>query len=108
MRKITYKEALREAIMEEKKKDKAIFLMGEDVGILGGVYGVSQGLLEEFGPERIRDTPISEAAIVGAGLGAALIGMRPITEIMTINFTTLAMDQIVNQCAKLKGGKTHG
>ena len=108
MREITYREALRQAIREEMKRDKTVFLMGEDVGVLGGVYGISKGLLEEFGPERIRDAPISEAAIVGAGLGAALVGMRPISEIMTINFATLAMDQIVNQCAKLRyvfGGK---
>lgn len=108
MREITYREALGEAIREEMKRDETVFLMGEDVGVLGGVYKVSKGLLEEFGPERIKDTPVSESVIVGAGLGAALVGMRPITEIMTVNFITLAMDQIVNQCAKIRyvsGGK---
>jgi pyruvate dehydrogenase E1 component beta subunit len=108
MRQITFSEALREAIAEEMGRDPAVFLMGEDVGLFGGVFGVSAGLLEEFGPERVRDTPISETAIVGAGLGAALVGMRPIIEIMFADFVTVAMDQVVNQAAKaryMSGGK---
>ena len=78
MRQISFSEALNEAMAEEMRRDPAIFLMGEDVGVFGGVFGVSSGLLDEFGPERVRDTPISEAVIVGSGLGAALMGMRPI------------------------------
>lgn len=108
MRKISFSNALREAMSEEMEKDPAVFLMGEDVGTFGGVFGVSAGMLEKFGEDRVRDTPISEAAIVGAGLGAALVGMRPIVEIMFADFTTVAMDQIVNQAAKaryMSGGK---
>ena len=82
-------------------RDERVFLMGEDVGRYGGCYAVSLGLLEEFGPERIRDTPLSESAFVGAGIGAALGGMRPIVEIMTVNFSLLALDQIVNNAATL-------
>ena len=107
-RKITFSEALREAIAEEMGRDASVFLMGEDVGAFGGVFGVSAGLYDEFGEDRVRDTPISEQAIVGAGLGAALVGMRPIVEIMFADFTTVAMDQIVNQAAKaryMSGGK---
>jgi pyruvate dehydrogenase E1 component beta subunit len=107
-RKITFSEALREAIAEEMGRDASVFLMGEDVGAFGGVFGVSAGLYDEFGEGRVRDTPISEQAIVGAGLGAALVGMRPIVEIMFADFTTVAMDQIVNQAAKaryMSGGK---
>lgn len=99
MVKLTYREAMREAIREAMQKDDRVFLMGEDVGRYGGSYAVSMGLLEEFGPERIRDTPLSESAFVGAGIGAALGGMRPIVEIMTVNFSLLAMDQIVNNAA---------
>lgn len=99
MVKLTYREAMREAIREAMQKDDRVFLMGEDVGRYGGSYAVSMGLLEEFGPERIRDTPLSESAFVGAGIGAALGGMRPIVEIMTVNFSFLAMDQIVNNAA---------
>ena len=83
---LTYREAIREAIREAMLADDRVFLMGEDVGMYGGCFGVSMGLLEEFGPERIRDTPLSESAFVGAGIGAALGGMRPIVEIMTVNF----------------------
>jgi pyruvate/2-oxoglutarate/acetoin dehydrogenase E1 component len=107
-RKITFSEALREAMAEEMGRDASVFLMGEDVGIFGGVFGVSAGLYDEFGEGRVRDTPISEQAIVGAGLGAALVGMRPIVEIMFADFATVAMDQIVNQAAKaryMSGGK---
>jgi pyruvate dehydrogenase E1 component beta subunit len=96
---ITYREAMREAIREAMAQDERVFLMGEDVGRYGGCYAVSKGLLEEFGPERVRDTPLSEAAFVGAGIGAALAGMRPIVEVMTVNFSLLALDQIVNNAA---------
>ena len=98
-RTITYREAIREAIREAMLQDERVFLMGEDVGSYGGCYAVSKGLLDEFGPERVRDTPLSEAAFVGAGIGAALGGMRPIVEVMTINFSLLALDQIVNNAA---------
>ena len=97
----TYREAMRTAIREAMLHDPKVFLMGEDVGRYGGCYAVSKGLLEEFGPERIRDTPLSESAFVGAGIGAALGGMRPIVEIMTVNFSLLALDQIVNNAATL-------
>jgi len=97
----TYRDALREAIREALHADERVFLMGEDVGRYGGCYAVSKGLLEEFGPERIRDTPLSESAFVGAGIGAALNGMRPIVEIMTVNFSLLALDQIVNNAATI-------
>ncbi len=100
MREITYREALREALREEMLRDEGVFIAGEDVGIYGGAYAVTKGLYEEFGEERVKDTPISEAAIVGLGTGSALIGLRPVIEIMYIDFTTLAMDQIVNQAAK--------
>jgi pyruvate dehydrogenase E1 component beta subunit len=96
---MTYREAVREAIREAMQRDPRVFLMGEDVGRYGGCYAVSKGLLEEFGPERIRDTPLSESAFVGAGIGAALGGMRPIVEVMTVNFSLLALDQIVNTAA---------
>ncbi|HEY6931906.1 MAG TPA: alpha-ketoacid dehydrogenase subunit beta [Marmoricola sp.] len=97
----TYREALREAIREALRADDRVFLMGEDVGSYGGCFAVSLGLLEEFGPERIRDTPLSESAFVGAGIGAALAGLRPIVEIMTVNFSLLALDQIMNNAASL-------
>jgi pyruvate dehydrogenase E1 component beta subunit len=97
----TYREALREALRDALQRDERVFLMGEDVGRYGGCFGVSRGLLDEFGPERIRDTPLSESAFVGAGIGAALGGMRPIVEIMTVNFSLLALDQIVNNAATL-------
>lgn len=108
MREITYSEAIREAMNEEMRNNPEVFLMGEDVATFGGVWGVSAGMLEEFGEERIRDTPISEAVIVGAGLGAAMMGMRPIVEIMFGDFLMCAGDQIVNQVAKarfMSGGK---
>ena len=98
---ITYREAMRQAIREALQRDPRVFLMGEDVGKYGGCYAVSKGLLEEFGPERIRDTPLSESAFVGAGIGAAMGGMRPIVEIMTVNFSLLALDQIVNNAATI-------
>ena len=99
--KTTYREALRAALRDALTRDERVFLMGEDVGRYGGCFAVSLGLLEEFGPERIRDTPLSESAIVGAGIGAALGGMRPIVEIMTVNFSLLALDQILNNAATL-------
>ena len=99
--KTTYREAIRAAMREALQRDDRVFLMGEDVGRYGGGFAVSLGLLEEFGPRRIRDTPLSEAGFVGAGIGAALGGMRPIVEIMTVNFSLLALDQIVNNAATL-------
>ncbi len=106
----TYRNAIREAIRAAMRADERVFLMGEDVGRYGGCYAVSQGLLAEFGPERIRDTPLSESTFVGAGIGAALGGMRPIVEIMTVNFSLLALDQIMNSAATLlhmSGGQFH-
>ncbi|SDK62309.1 pyruvate dehydrogenase E1 component beta subunit [Cryobacterium psychrotolerans] len=99
--KTTYREAMRAAMRDAMQRDDRVFLMGEDVGEYGGCFAVSLGLLEEFGPERIRDTPLSEAGFVGAGIGAALGGMRPIVEIMTVNFSLLALDQIMNNAATL-------
>jgi pyruvate dehydrogenase E1 component beta subunit len=110
MREITYSEAIREAMSEEMRRDSRVFLMGEDVGVFDGVWGVSAGMLAEFGEDRVRDTPISEAGIVGAGLGAAMMGMRPIVEIMFGDFLMCAGDQIVNQVAKarfMSGGKAN-
>jgi pyruvate/2-oxoglutarate/acetoin dehydrogenase E1 component len=98
----TYREALRMALREALTRDPRVFLMGEDVGRYGGTYAVSKDLLGEFGEERIRDTPLSESAFVGAGIGAALAGMRPIVEIMTVNFSLLALDQIMNNAATIR------
>jgi pyruvate/2-oxoglutarate/acetoin dehydrogenase E1 component len=108
MREITYRQALQEALREEMQRDEAVFLLGEDIAEFGGSYKVTAGLLDEFGAERVRNTPISEAAIVGASLGAALVGMRPVAELMYVDFCAIAMDQIVNQVAKVRymfGGK---
>ncbi len=102
MREITFREALREALREEMLRDERVFILGEDVGVYGGAFGVTQGLLEQFGEERVRDTPISEAAIIGAATGAALTGMRPVAEIMFMDFVTIGMDQIINQAAKIR------
>ena len=99
MRTLTYRDAVREGIRDAMQQDERVFLMGEDVGQYGGCFAVSKGLLEEFGPERIRDTPLSESGFVGAGIGAALGGMRPIVEVMTVNFSLLAADQIINTAA---------
>jgi acetoin:2,6-dichlorophenolindophenol oxidoreductase subunit beta len=99
---ITYREAVAEAIAEEMRRDPCVFLMGEDLGLHGGAFAATKGLYDEFGPERIRDTPISESVITGAGLGAALTGMRPVVEIMYMDFMAFAMDSIVNQAAKVK------
>jgi pyruvate dehydrogenase E1 component beta subunit len=107
---MTYRDALREAMRAAMREDDRVFLMGEDVGDYGGCFAVSLGLLEEFGPERIRDTPLSESAFVGAGIGAAIAGMRPIVEVMTVNFSLLALDQIMNNAASLlhmSGGQFH-
>jgi pyruvate/2-oxoglutarate/acetoin dehydrogenase E1 component len=102
MREIKYREAIQEALREELMRDDAVFLIGEDIGARGGIYKATDTLLEEFGQNRVYDTPISEQAIVGASLGAALGGLRPVAEIMYIDFAGLAMDQIVNQCAKIR------
>jgi pyruvate dehydrogenase E1 component beta subunit len=99
--KTTYREAMRAAIRDAMQRDDRVFVMGEDVGRYGGCYAVTMGLLKEFGPERIRDTPLSESAFVGAGIGTALNGMRPIVEVMTVNFSLLALDQIMNNAATL-------
>ena len=99
---ITYREAVREAIRDALKRDERVFLMGEDVGRYGGCYAVSKGLIAEFGPERIRDTPLSELGFTGAGIGAAMAGMRPIVELMTVNFSLLALDQILNSAATIR------
>ena len=102
MAETTYREAIRSALREALRADERVFLMGEDVGRYGGAFAVSLGLLDEFGPERIRDTPLSESTFVGAGIGAALGGMRPIVEVMTINFSLLALDQVLNNAATLR------
>ena len=101
-RTLTYREALREGLHEALQRDPRVFLMGEDVGRYGGTYAVSHGLLEEFGEARVRDTPLSESTFTGAGIGAALNSMRPIVEIMTVNFSLLALDQIMNNAATLR------
>ncbi len=108
MREITYLEALRESMSQIMRENEDVFMLGEDIGVYGGAFGVSRGMIEEFGPERIRNTPISESAIAGAAVGAALTGMRPILELQFSDFITIAMDQIVNQAAKIRymyGGK---
>jgi len=102
MREISFQEALSEALREEMRRDPRVFVMGEEIGLLGGAFRVTRGLRDEFGEERVRDTPISEAAIVGSALGAAVCGMRPVAEIMYIDFLTVAMDQVVNQVAKMR------
>ncbi len=100
MRTLTYAEAIREALAEEMDLDQSVFLLGEDIGQPGGVFGVTKGLFDRFGPERVLDTPISEEAVVGAAVGAALVGGRPVVEVMFGDFVTLAMDMVVNQAAK--------
>src|SRR3989337_1173579 len=102
MAQLTYRQALNQAIREEMQRDPDVFLIGEDVAEYEGAYKVSEGLLQEFGAKRVVDTPISEEAIAGAGIGAAMVGLRPIVEMMTVNFALLAMDQIVNHGAKLR------
>jgi pyruvate dehydrogenase E1 component beta subunit len=102
MRELTYREAVREALREEMKRDPKVFLMGEEIAEYGGSYKVTLGLVDEFGHERVRNTPLAEASIAGAALGAALVGMRPVAEIMYIDFSFIAADQIINQIAKLR------
>src|SRR5215211_21988 len=99
---IRYREALNQALREEMEADEKVFIMGEDIGVFQGAFKVTQGLLEEFGEKRVRDTPISENTIVGMGVGAAMTGLRPIVELMTINFSLLAVDQIVNSAASIR------
>lgn len=99
---MTMRQALSEALWEEMERDSKVFVMGEEVGVWGGTYAVTKGFLDHFGPERVRDTPISEAVIVGAGVGAAMAGLRPVSELMTINFAFVAMDHIVNEAAKMR------
>jgi pyruvate dehydrogenase E1 component beta subunit len=98
---VRYREALNQALREELQRDESVFLMGEDIGVFQGAFKVTAGLLEEFGEKRVRDTPISENTIVGMGVGAAMAGLRPVVELMTINFSLLAMDQIVNHAAHI-------
>ena len=108
MREISYSEAVRECLLQEMEKNEKVFMLGEDIGLYGGAFGVSQGLISQLGSDRIMDTPISEQAIVGVAIGASLFGMRPIAEIMFSDFTMLPLEQIVNQAAKLRymfGGK---
>ena len=108
MPEITYRQAIHDTMVEEMRRDDKVFLIGEDIGTYGGAFGVSAGMLEEFGPDRIRETPISEQAIVGAAAGAAMVGMRPIAEMMFMDFILLAMEPLVNQAAKARymfGGK---
>ncbi len=99
---ITYREALNHALREEMLRDESVMLMGEDIGVFDGSFKVTQGLYKEFGEKRVKDTPISEDTIVGAGVGAALVGLRPVVEIMTVNFSLLATDQVVNHAAKIR------
>ena len=102
MAEITMRQAISDALREEMERDDKVFIMGEEVGVWGGTYAVTKGFFEQFGEKRVKDTPISEAAIVGAGIGAALVGLRPVSELMTINFAFVAMDHIVNEAPKLR------
>ena len=102
MREITYAEAINDAISEEMRRDENVFFMGEDIGVYNGAFGVSKGLIQEFGEERVRETPISETGFVGAGVGAAMLGMRPIVELMFSDFMTVCWDQIANEAAKVR------
>jgi pyruvate dehydrogenase E1 component beta subunit len=101
MAEITMRQAISDALREEMERDEKVFIMGEEVGVWGGTYAVTKGFYDQFGEKRVRDTPISEAAIIGAGIGAAMTGLRPVTELMTINFAFVAMDHIVNEAPKL-------
>ncbi len=108
MRTLTFREAIREALREEMRKDKDIYLLGEDIGVHGGAFSVTQGLLKEFGEKRVKDTPLTESAIVGTAVGAAIAGLRPVAEVMFCDFFTVCMDPIINQAAKMRymfGGK---
>jgi pyruvate dehydrogenase E1 component beta subunit len=100
---VTYRQALRDTLRAEMLRDEDVFLMGEEIGVFEGSYKITEGLLKEFGPRRVRDTPIAEEGFVGAAIGAAMLGLRPVVEIMTINFSLLALDQIVNHAAKIYG-----
>src|SRR5690625_7677419 len=100
---ITYRQALNDTLRAELNRDENVFLIGEEIGVFEGSYKITAGLLDEFGPERVRDTPIAEEGFVGAAVGAAMVGMRPVVEIMTLNFSLLAIDQIVNHTAKIYG-----
>src|SRR5947209_13703850 len=105
---VTYREALHDALREEMQRDPSVFVMGEEIGIFEGSYKITRGLIQEFGAKRVRETPISEEGFVGAGIGAAMLGLRPVVEIMTINFILVAMDMVVNHAAKVRsmfGGK---
>jgi len=102
MRELTYADALREALREEMLRDPNVILLGEEIGVFNGVYKVTRGLLDEFGPERVRDTPISEAAIAGAAVGLALTGLKPVAEIMYMDFLPICMDQLSTQAAKMR------
>src|SRR5574342_1361450 len=102
MAKITMREAISQALMEEMDRDPAVFIMGDDVGVWGGTYAVTKGFYDKYGPQRVKDTPIAEAVIIGSAIGAAMVGQRPIAELMTINFAFSAMDHIVNEAAKLR------
>jgi pyruvate dehydrogenase E1 component beta subunit len=101
-KRITMREAISQALWEEMERDEKVFILGEEVGVWGGTYAVTKGFYDHFGPKRVRDTPIAEAAIVGAGIGAAMVGLRPVSELMTINFAFVAMDHIVNEAAKMR------
>ena len=102
MRELTYTQALSEALSEEMERDETVFLIGEDIGAFGGVFGITKGFVERFGERRVRQTPVSESAIIGTAVGAAMTGLRPVAEIMYVDFITTAMDQVVNQAAKLR------
>lgn len=101
-KRITMREAISQALWEEMERDEKVFIMGQEVGVWGGTYAVTKGFYDHFGPKRVRDTPIAEAVIVGAGIGAAMVGLRPVSELMTINFAFVAMDHIVNEAAKMR------
>ena len=101
MREITYRDAVREAMCEEMRRDENVYFMGEDIGVYCGAFGVSKGMIQEFGEERVRETPISETAFMGAGIGSAITGMRPIVELMFSDFMAVCYDQIINQAAKM-------
>src|SRR5687768_6107449 len=101
MAEVRYREALNQALREEMQRDESVVLLGEDIGVFQGAFKVTQGLLEEFGDKRVRDTPISENTMVGMGVGAAMTGLRPVVELMTVNFALLAMDQVINHAAPI-------
>ena len=107
MTEITYREALRQALTDSMRRDPSIVILGEEVGKYGGAYGVTKGMLEEFGEARVRDTPISEEVIVGTAVGAAMTGLRPVAELMYVDFVTLAMDQLVNQAVSYTHLRAH-